>query len=89
MLDVGDLVEREQTFGNNEKIVFPPKSFWSKFWEQIIEPIIVILIIVAIVVGLLATIEDPESGWIDAVGILTAVAIVCFVGAATEYAKEK
>ena len=84
-----DIDLRIKSFGENQRIKFKTKCFFSLLLAQLTEPLIIILISAAFISAAVETWESTEQTMIDSVGILAAVFICCFVGAGTEYSKEK
>jgi Ca2+-transporting ATPase len=87
----GEVEERQRNFGRNYIEQKPLTPFWVFCWEAIQDPTLIFLCfasIVSLVIG--AAYEPPKClGWLDGLAIMCAVAVVVFVGAAQESAKER
>ena len=85
-----NLDARKSVFGVNFIPPKPAKTFWQLVWEALEDTILRILIVAAIVSLILGMIiESVETGWIEGVAILVAVAVVSLVTALNDWQKEK
>ena len=85
-----NLEARQSVFGKNFIPPKPPKTFLQLVFEALEDTILRILIVAAIVSLVLGmVIESVETGWIEGVAILVAVAVVSLVTAVNDWQKEK
>ena len=81
---------RQNVFGKNFIAPKPAKTFWQLVFEALEDTILRILIVAALVSLVLGMIiESVETGWIEGVAILVAVAVVSLVTALNDWQKEK
>ncbi|XP_066921379.1 plasma membrane calcium-transporting ATPase 1-like [Clytia hemisphaerica] len=85
-----NLEARQNVFGVNFIPPKPAKTFLQLVFEALEDTILRILIVAAIVSLVLGmVIESVETGWIEGVAILVAVAVVSLVTAVNDWQKEK
>ena len=85
-----NLDARKNLFGVNFIPPKPAKTFWRLVFEALEDTILRILIVAALVSLVLGMIiESVETGWIEGVAILVAVAVVSLVTALNDWQKEK
>ncbi|KAG7361610.1 plasma-membrane calcium-translocating P-type ATPase [Nitzschia inconspicua] len=80
--------ERREMFGSNLLPSTPRKTFWQLFVDTFDDATLQILIVAAIVSLIIGIYDDPATGYVEGVAILTACLIVSVVTALNDYQKE-
>jgi len=80
---------RKDAFGANTQVEREVASFWDLCKEQLGDRVLQILCAAAVVSMIVGSIDNPETGFIDGIGIFCAVFIVVLVGASNDYAKDR
>jgi Ca2+-transporting ATPase len=83
-----EVQSRRELFGSNSLPSSPRKSWVELFIDTFDDETLKILIAAAIVSLVVGIYEDPSTGYIEGVAILTAVLIVSVVTACNDYQKE-
>lgn len=86
--DENSLKSRVRAFGSNKIMETQMSSWFEMFVESFEDTTLRILIALSFVSLVIGVFENPTSGWIEGVAILTAVLIVAVVTATNNYAKE-
>jgi len=81
--------ERRKILGSNKLPFSPRKSFWQLFIDTFDDKTLQILIAAAVVSLAVGLYDDPTTGYIEGVAILTAVLLVSFVTAINDDQKER
>lgn len=81
--------KRRELLGCNSLPSKDPNGFWKLFVDSFDDPTVQILMVAAIVSLAVGMYEDPTTGYIEGVAILTAVLVVALVTAVNDYEKEK
>jgi len=85
-----DTVEdRREAYGPNALPPSPSKSFWQLFVDTFDDVTVQILMAAAVVSLAVGMYDDPATGYVEGVAILTAVLIVSVVTAVNDYEKER
>jgi magnesium-transporting ATPase (P-type) len=75
-------------FGFNAFPQAPPKYFIVMLFGALSDPTLLVLLAAATVSLVLGIFEDPQQGWIEAVAIFIAVALVSMITTTNDYSKE-
>lgn len=79
---------RRDLYGCNALPSSPRKTFWELFLDTFDDETVQILVVAAVVSLAVGLYENPSSGYIEGVAILSAVLIVSVVTAVNDYQKE-
>ncbi len=82
------LSQRRSLYGSNSLPSSPRKTWMELFIDTFDDETLKILIVAAVVSLVVGIYEDPSTGYIEGVAILTAVLIVSVVTACNDYQKE-
>jgi len=81
--------ERRKIMGCNSLPSKAPASFWQLFVDSFDDETVQILMVAAVVSLAVGMYDDPATGYIEGVAILTAVLVVALVTAVNDYEKER
>ncbi|KAI8807299.1 hypothetical protein BJ742DRAFT_320267 [Cladochytrium replicatum] len=85
-----DFAVRVTVYGRNMVALPPTMPIYMIVWDKIKDDAIIkVLVVGAIIVGIIGMIQNPATGWLDAVAIVIAVLIVTVVSSVNDFAKEK
>ena len=98
-LDTGDngietssVPSREETYGKNEIIKCPPKTFSQILWNSCKDPLIILLSFsatIALTFGLVFEEQRNHNEWVESIAIWLAIIIIVSIGTITDYKQEK
>ena len=80
--------KRRALFGSNTLPSSPRKSFWELFIDTFDDGTLQILIVAAVVSLIIGIYDDPATGYVEGMAILTACLIVSVVTALNDHQKE-
>lgn len=86
--ETGTIDSRRELFGCNSLPTSPRKDFWQLFIDTFDDVTLQILIVSAIVSLIIGIYDDPSTGYVEGLAILSAVLIVSVVTAGNDYQKE-
>jgi hypothetical protein len=86
---LNDINHRREVFGTNTKRIPKIRTLFELIKEAISDRTLVFLLILGTLNVIIQTILKPSIGWIDGVGIYSAVALIVGIQAQNNWSKEK
>jgi calcium-translocating P-type ATPase len=87
-VETATVAARRKLYGCNSLPAAPRKTFWQLFIDSFDDATLQILIVAAIVSLAIGIYDDPTTGYVEGLAILTAVLVVSVVTAVNDYQKE-